>query len=88
MARYAFDEVRAALDEYWGLSIYRGGGRQDHAHDGRWAVEYSRTGYVVHGRMPGMGFSYRRFDSLAAIVKACDLADAIHKQRDKRASRG
>jgi hypothetical protein len=89
MPRYVFDEVRAALREYWGLDIYRGADdKGDGTHDGRWAVEYSKTGYVVHGHMPGRGFNYRRFASLAAIVRVCDLEDSLRKQRAKRAARG
>jgi hypothetical protein len=85
MPRYVFDEVRSALHACWGLGIYRGGaGGGDGEHDGRWTVEYSKTGYIVHGNMPGIGHSYRRFASLAAVVRTCDLEKAIRKQRENK----
>ena len=84
MPRYAFEEVRAALQECWGLGMYRGtADKGDGEHDGRWTVEYSKTGYIVHGNMPGKGHSYRRFPSLAAVVRVCDLESTIRKQREK-----
>ena len=83
MPRYVFDKVSAALREYWGLDIYRGADdRGDGKHDGRWAVEYSKTGYV------GRGFSYRRFASLAAVVRVCDLENILRKQHAKRTAHG
>ena len=76
--RYTFDEVRRALHEHWGLQLYRGGGsRTDDQHDGRWAVEYSRTGYVVGGALPGRGHGYLRYATLKQIVQSCDLAKVI-----------
>lgn len=82
MTRYSFDEVRAALHEHWGLSLHRGGSdRTDGKHDGRWAVEYSRTGYVVGGSLPGRGHGYQRFRSLADVVRIRDLAGTLARSR-------
>jgi hypothetical protein len=82
VTRYTFDEVRAALREHWGLSLHRGGSdRTDGKHDGRWAVEYSRTGYVVGGSLPGRGHGRQRFRSLEGVVLVCDLAKVITRQR-------
>jgi len=81
MIRYAFDEVRAALSKHWGLSLHRGGEMTDLGRDGRWDVAYSKTGYVVGGQLPGIGHGYRRFGSLAAVVRVCDLAAVITKDR-------
>lgn len=82
MTRYSFDEVRAALRDHWGLSLHRGGSdRTDGKHDGRWAVEYSRTGYVVGGSLPGRGHGHQRFRTLVAVVRACDLAKVVARSR-------
>jgi hypothetical protein len=82
VTRYAFDEVRSALHEHWGLALYRGGhDRADGKHDGRWDVTHSRTGYIVGGNMPGRGHSYRRFRSLSDVVRVCDLIKVIAKKR-------
>jgi hypothetical protein len=56
----------------------------DGAHDARWDVTYSKTGYVVGGQLPGIGHGYRRFATLADVVATCDLAAVI--ERDRRAS--
>lgn len=80
--RYSFDVVRAALKAYWGLELRRGsstGG--DGTHDGRWDVTYSKTGFVVGGNFPGVGHSYRRFESLADIVRVCELERVIEEKR-------
>ena len=79
MTRYRFDEVRAALQKHWGLALYRGGDMGDDKHDGRWTTEYSRTGFVVGGAFPGHGHGYRRFKTLAAVVRVCEL-DAVIRQ--------
>lgn len=81
MPRYVFDEVRAALKQHWGLSLYRGGELTDLGRDGRWDVTYSKTGYVIGGQWPGSGYGYRRFSSLGSIVKICELAKVIKEQR-------
>jgi hypothetical protein len=81
MVRYAFDEVRAALRKDWGLALHRGGDLTDLGRDGRWDVAYSKTGYVVGGNLPGLGHGYRRFSSLASVVRACDLEKTIAKER-------
>jgi hypothetical protein len=81
--RYAFDEVKKALDAYWGLSLHRGGDRTDLGRDGRFDTVYSKTGYVVSGAFPGNGYSSRRFRSLGRIVKVCDLEKTIAKERGR-----
>jgi len=81
MTRYSFDAVRAALREHWGLSLYRGGDLTDLGKDGRWDTAYSKTGYIVGGNLPGHGHGYRRFQSLGAVVRTCDLAKVITRQR-------
>jgi hypothetical protein len=82
VTRYAFDEVRAALHDHWGLSLHRGSSdRADGKHDGRWAVEYSRTGFVVGGNLPGRGHGYQRFETLADVVRSCNLAKAITRSK-------
>jgi hypothetical protein len=81
VARYVFDEVRAALRKHWGLSLHRGGEMTDLGRDGRWDTCYSKTGYVIGGQMPGIGYGHRRFSSLAAVVRVCDLAKVITKDR-------
>jgi hypothetical protein len=83
MPQYRFDEVRAALHEYWGLALYRGGDLTDLGRDGRWDVAYSKTGYVVGGSFPGKGHSYRRYKSLVDVVGSCDLAKGIEQNRMK-----
>ena len=77
MSRYRFDEVRSALREHWGLSLHRGGELTDLGRDGRWDTAYSKTGYVVAGQLPGIGYGHRRFSSLAAVVKVCDLTKVL-----------
>lgn len=81
MTRYAFDEVRSALRAHWGLSLHRGGDLTDLGRDGRWDVSYSKTGYVVGGNLPGLGHGYMRFQTLADVVRSCDLAEVIEKRR-------
>ena len=81
MTRYRFDEVRSALHKHWGLSLHRGGAMKFDEHDGRWDVVYSKTGFVVGGDLPGFGHGYRRFESLTAVVRACDLAALIRQTR-------
>ena len=83
MTRYAFDEVRAALRKHWGLSLHRGGDMSALARDGRWDACYSKTGYVIGGSLPGLGHGYRRFRSLAAVVRVCDLKKVIAKGRPR-----
>lgn len=84
MTRYAFDEVRAALYEHWGLSLHRGGpDRIDGKRDGRWDTAYSQTGYVVGGDLPGRGYGHQRFRSLSAVVRVCGLDKVIAKGRAK-----
>lgn len=84
MTRYSFDEVRAALNEDWGLGLHRGGAMGDGKHDGRWDTTYSKTGYVAIGHFPGHGYSQQRFRSLAAVVRSCDLAKTLAKTRKKK----
>ena len=81
MTRYAFDEVRAALRSHWGLALHRGGELTDLGRDGRWDTAYSKTGYVVAGQLPGIGYGHRRFSSLTAVVRVCDLAKPITENR-------
>jgi hypothetical protein len=80
MPRYVFDEVRAALQQHWGLSLYRGGELTDLGRDGRWDVTYSKTGYVIGGQWPRGGHGYRRFSSLGSVVKSFELAKIIEEQ--------
>lgn len=82
-SRYRFEEVRSALQKHWGLSLHRGGdwGDGNERHNGRWTVEYSRTGYIVGGQLPGRGHGFMRFSSLGAVVRSCDLADVLRQQR-------
>ena len=79
--RYAFDEVRAALHEGWGLALRRGGEMGDGEHDGRWDSAYSKTGFVVGGDLPRRGYGYQRFRSLAHVVSYWELADEIARGR-------
>ena len=81
MARYAFNDVRAALRKYWGFSLQRGGNATDLKRDGRWDTSYSKTGYVISGDLPGYGYSHKHYRSLAAIVRGCDLAKVIAEDR-------
>lgn len=81
MTRYAFDEVRAALHKHWGLSLHRGGDMTDLGRDGRWDIAYSKTGYIIGGQLPGVGYGHRRFTTLGAVVRVCDLTKAIAEER-------
>lgn len=81
MTRLALDEVRAALREHWGLSLHAGGELTDLGRDGRWDTAYSKTGYVVGGQLPGHGYGYRRFRSLAVVARVFDLAAVIARRR-------
>jgi hypothetical protein len=82
VTRYAFNEVREALRDHWGLSLHRGSSdRADGDHDGRWAVEYSRTGYVVGGDLPRRGHGYQRFRSLSDVVRVWDLDKVVARSR-------
>jgi hypothetical protein len=81
VTRYAFDEVRAALDAEWGLKLHRGGSLTDLGRDGRWDTVYSKTGYVVSGNFPGYGYRHKRYRSLAAIVRGCKMDKVIAKKR-------
>jgi hypothetical protein len=77
MVRYRFVEVRSALREHWGLALYRGGEVGDGQHDGRWDVTYSRTGFVVHGDLPGSGLGGVRHETLAHVVAYRGLAEVM-----------
>jgi hypothetical protein len=79
---YRFDEVQAALRKHWGLELRRGGDMGDGQHDGRWSVEYSRTGFVVGGEFPGHGHTYRRYETLAVVARAFELATVIQGSRE------
>lgn len=80
MRRYALNEVRVALRAHWGLSLHRGGDLTDLGRDGRWDTAYSKTGYIVGGNLPGVGHGYRRFRTLRAVVRACDLDKVIERR--------
>lgn len=84
--RYSFDEVRAALLKHWGLALHRGGDLGDGKHDGRWAIEYSRTGFLIRGQLPGIGYGFQRFEALADVVRACDLAAVIERAAPQKGS--
>lgn len=84
MTRYTFDEIRKALHVHWGLSLHRGGAMTDSKYDGRWTAEYSRTGYVVGGALPGRGHGYQRFRSLADVVRVCDLDQVVARTRHQK----
>lgn len=71
--RYTFAAVQRALLETWGFSIRRGG-RWDERRDGRCDVANSRTGYIVGGYRPGIGYGHRRYASLASVVAAHELS--------------
>lgn len=79
--RYRFDEVRAALQKGWGLSLHRGGEMTFGKHDGRWDPTYSKTGFVVGGDFPRKGHSYKRYRSLADVVISWELARDLAKVR-------
>jgi hypothetical protein len=82
VSRYTFDEVQAAMTKYWGLRLGRGGKDDtDGKHDGRWDVSYSRTGFVVGGQFPGIGYTYRHYRSLRQIVKIFELEKPIKELR-------
>ena len=82
MTRYTFEEVRAALREYWGLSLLRGGpDRADGRHDGRWDTVHSKPGFIVSGSIPGRGTGHWRFRSLKDVVRISELAKDIEKGR-------
>lgn len=76
MKRYHLRQVTAALDTHWGLRLRRGRVTDD-KHDGRWDAAYSRTGFVVSGNIPGRGYGFWRFSSLARIVRAFELDEVI-----------
>jgi hypothetical protein len=84
--RYAFDEVRTALDNEWGLSLHRGGEKGDGEHDGRWDSAYSKTGFIVGGDLPRRGFGYQRYRSLADVVASWGLGKSILNDRTRRGS--
>ena len=81
--RYTFDEVKRALHGHWGLGLHRGGewGDGDRRHDGRWAVEYSKTGFVVSGQMPRGEYGFRRYETLGHVVAVWELATVIKQER-------
>lgn len=81
MVRYRFNEVRDALREYWGLTLHRGGDMTDLGRDGRFDTAYSKTGFVVGGHLPGIGHGYRRFVTLADVVRVSDLEKVIAEKR-------
>jgi hypothetical protein len=81
VTRYGFDEVKKALDDEWGLSLHRGGDMTDLGRDGRWDSAYSKTGFIIGGDMPGRGHGYRRFRSLADVVRVCKLGAVIARKR-------
>jgi hypothetical protein len=87
MSRYTFHEVRAALADYWGLSLHRGGAMGDGKHDGRWDSCYSKTGYVVGGHIPRRGHSYQRYRSLVDVVAGWDLGKPLAQGRASRGGR-
>lgn len=80
MTRYRFAEVRSALREHWGLALYRGGEMSDGAHDGRWDVTYSRTGFVAYGDLPGRGHG-----GIRPVRDACPGCDVVWFRRGHRA---
>lgn len=77
--RYRFEMVKRALRQHWGLDLRRGGEMKDGdpRHNGRWAAEYSKTGFVVSGELPRRGFGYARYASLARVVRYYELAKVI-----------
>ena len=81
--RYVFDEVRAALHDGWGLTLHRGGAMTDLGHDGRWDAAYSKTGFIVGGRLPRRGYGYQRHETLGDVVVAWDLAKSIMEARSR-----
>lgn len=81
MTRYTFDEVREALAQGWGLRLYRGGDLTDLGRDGRFDTAYSKTGFVVGGQLPGEGYGYRHFKTLARVVHVSELEKDIEKIR-------
>jgi hypothetical protein len=80
VTRYTFNEVQHALKTYLGLTLQRGEGTSGER-DGRWDVTHSKTGFVVGGSFPGRKHGYRRYPSLAQIVRACDLGKTIQERR-------
>lgn len=81
MTHYAFDEVRAALRDEWGLSLHRGGSMTDLGHDGRWDTAYSKTGFIVGGHLPRRGHGYQRFRTLMDVVRAWELDKTLVARR-------
>lgn len=81
MTRYFFEEVKRALVDEWGLTLYRGGDLTDLGRDGRWDTTYSKTGFIIGGDLPGIGYGYRRFRSLVDVVRTCKLAKDIARKR-------
>ena len=77
MTHYRFEQVRAALQKHWGLGLWRGGEMGDGRHDGRWTVEYSKSGYIAGGEIPGRGHGFIRYDSLVDVADAWDLKKVI-----------
>lgn len=73
LTKYRFEEVRAALQEAWGLSLHRGGSMGDGKHDGRWDQAYSRTGFIVSGNLPGRGYDHRRYALLGSVARVYEL---------------
>lgn len=80
VTRYTFVEVRDALHDHWGLALRRGANYDD-KHDGRWDVAYSRTGFIVVGQLPGLGYGHMHYATLRKIVEHCDLAAVIERRR-------
>lgn len=84
MTRYTFDEVRAALHEYWGLSLHRGSrDRADGSRDGRWDTYHSTTGFIVNGQLPRRGYGSQRYRSLVDVVAAWDLTKVFAEGRSR-----
>lgn len=68
MGRWTETDVRSVLRSHWGLYL----DRCDPTARGRRVSEW-RSGWMVSGDIPGYGHGYRRYRSLAEIVRMFDL---------------
>jgi len=82
VTRYTFEEVCAALHEYWGLALHRGSrDRADGPRDGRWDTYHSTTGFIVGGQLPRRGYGHQRYRSLVDVVDAWELEKVLMEVR-------
>jgi len=63
--RLNYEDLRIWIEAYWGLTLSRCGGEGSQFRcPGNW-----KTGWMVKGNIPGIGYTVRRYSSLSRLAK-------------------